>query len=460
MRPAASAHTHPGRSFQDPAATAGFQAVMRSAIEHKREAQLQVPWAQLRAQAHRLKAEAIGDLDRLLVHFEREFSARGGTVLWAPSARDAVEHVLAICRRHGVSTLVKGKSMISEEIDLNDALQASGIEAVETDLGEFIIALACDQPSHITAPALHLSRGDIGELFARKLGIPYSDDPHVLMTAARDRLRETLLRAQAGLTGVNFAVADTGTIVVVENEGNGGLSATLPPVHISLMGIEKIIARLADLPVFLQLLARAATGQKLTSYTHHFLGPEEGRKAYCVVIDAGRSEVLADPKTRESLYCIRCGACLNVCPVYRRAGGAAYRSVYAGPIGSVITAQLSGHRHGAELPFVSTLCGACQEECPVNIDLPHQLVHMRSRLAPDARDGRKGKAIGAAAFLMQGRMTYALASALVRVALRLAPACRPLLPFLSGWTRERALPALPKQSFKAWWKSRERERPR
>lgn len=432
---------------------------MRNAIEHKRIAQLQLPWAQLRARAHRLKAEAVGDLDRLLVTFEQEFTARGGTVLWASSARDAVEHVVSICRRHGVTTLVKGKSMISEEIELNTALQAAGIEPVETDLGEYIIALAGHMPSHITAPALHLSRADIGELFARKLGIPYSDDPHVLMAAARDRLRATLLRAQAGLTGVNFAVAETGTVVVVENEGNGGLSASLPPVHISLMGIEKVIARLADLPVFLQLLARAATGQKLTSYTHHFLGPEEGKSAYCVMIDAGRSAILADPKTRESLYCIRCGACLNVCPVYRRAGGAAYGSAYAGPIGSVITAPLSGHRQGVELPFVSTLCGACQEECPVNIDLPHQLVYLRSRLAPKTPGRGKARAVALATFLMQGPLTYALASALARVALRLAPACAPLLPVLSAWTRERALPPPPKQSFKTWWKSRGRAHP-
>ncbi len=207
------------------------------------------------------------------------------------------------------------------------------------------------------------------------------------MSAARTRLRARYLQAQVGVTGVNFAVAETGTVVVVENEGNGGLSSAVPPVHVLLMGIEKVIPRLADLPVFLQLLARSGTGQKLTVYTHHFLGPEPGKTMYCIIIDANRTELLADPKTREALYCIRCGACLNVCPVYRRAGGHAYGGVYAGPIGSVITPPMTRMDEGSELPFVSTLCGACQDECPVKIDLPHQLVYLRHRIVDRAKPG-------------------------------------------------------------------------
>jgi len=445
-------------SFEQPTAPASFSQALQRSLEQKHAAEAQVEWAELRAAAHRIKAEAIEQLDRLLVQFEERFEARGGKVVWARSAEEACAAIIEICRRHGVRSLVKGKTMVSEEIELNHALAQAGIDAVETDLGEFIVQLAGQRPSHIVGPALHLSRADIGALFARRFAVPFSDDPHALLALARAHLRERYLRAGAGLTGVNFAAADTGSAVVVENEGNGGLSAAVPPVHILLMGIEKVLPRFSDLPIFLRLLARAGTGQRLTTYTHHFLGAEPGKHVYCVIVDAGRTRILADPRTRESLYCIRCGACLNVCPVYRRAGGWAYHSVYSGPIGAVIAPQLQPGPATSGLPFASTLCGACKEECPVDIDLPHQLVYLRQRAVaapPASRAAAKPvtNVMRWFAWAMRSSWRYRVATAFARFALRGAKDRRQP-PALASWLRYRSLPALPAQSFKTWWRKR------
>jgi L-lactate dehydrogenase complex protein LldF len=444
------------RAFQHPGNSAVLASTLKRSMEATYAARTQVPWQSLRSAAHAIKAYSIENLDRLLVEFESQFVARGGNVLWAPTAQDGVAHVLDICRRHGATAVVKGKSMVSEELALNEHLAAAGIDPVETDLGEYIVQLAGQRPSHIIGPALHMSRQDVGRLFADKLGIPYTEDPEALMSAARIRLRARYLQAQVGMTGVNFAIAQTGTVVVVENEGNGGLSASVPPVHIFLMGIEKVIPRLADLPVFLQLLARSGTGQKLTTYTHHFLGAEPGKTVYCVIVDANRTELLADPKTREALYCIRCGACLNICPIYRRAGGHAYGGVYAGPIGSVITPPMSGMERSGELPFVSTLCGACQDECPVKIDLPHQLVYLRHRVVDSGkrRAGGDRRAIAMFSRAMGDLQAYRGALTWLRRAARLGRRIKWYPGALGVWAKDRVLPEPAAQSFKEWWQSR------
>lgn len=441
------------RAFAHPAAAAVLSETLERSLESAHKARAQIEWERLRSAAHDVKAYSIENLDRLLTQFEIQFTARGGVVLWAPTANDAVSHVLDICKRHGATSVVKGKSMVSEELGVNEHLGHAGIDAVETDLGEFIVQLAGQRPSHIVGPALHLSRQDVGRIFTEKLGIEYTDDPEALMSAARTRLRARYMQAQVGMTGANFAVAETGTIVVVENEGNGGLSSSVPPVHIILMGIEKVIPRLADLPLFIRILARAATGQKITTYTHHFLGAEEGKTVYCIIVDANRTRLLADPKTRESLYCIRCGACLNVCPIYRRAGGFAYGGTYAGPIGAVITPRLAGIEQAGELPFVSTLCGACQDECPVKIDLPHQLVHLRHRAVENGygRGSVTSRGIALWARAVRDLPSYRRSVRWLRRAADFGRRIGWYPGVLGAWTKNRTLPQPPKESFKEWW---------
>ena len=441
------------RAFAHPVAAAGLAATLERSVQSAHQARAQIEWETLRSAAHDVKAYAIANLDRLLTQFESQFTQRGGGVLWAQTADDAVAHCLDICRRHHATSVVKGKSMVSEELGLNEHLSRAGIDVVETDLGEFIVQLADQRPSHIVGPALHLSRQDIGKLFAAKLGIEYTDDPQTLMSAARTRLRARYMQAQVGMTGVNFAVAETGTIVVIENEGNGGLSSAVPRVHVFLMGIEKVIPRLADVPLFVRILARAATGQKISTYTHHFLGAEAGKTVYCIIVNAKRTKLLADPKTRQSLYCIRCGACLNVCPIYRRAGGFAYGGTYAGPIGAVITPQLTGINQAGELPFVSTLCGACQDECPVKIDLPHQLVYLRHRAVEHgaARASMTSRGIAAWARAMRDLPSYQRSVRWLRRAAALGRRIGWYPGVLGAWTKSRTLPQPPKESFKEWW---------
>jgi L-lactate dehydrogenase complex protein LldF len=343
-----------------------------------------------RDEARRIKDDAIAHLDELLIELTNKLEARGCKVFFAETADEARDYIVSLAKRVGAKRVVKGKSMTTEEIELNPALAAGGMEVVETDLGEYIVQLRGEGPSHIITPAIHLSKEDIGQLFADKLGIPYTDEPERLTLAAREKLREIFLSADLGVTGVNFAIAETGTLVVVENEGNGRLSSTLPDTFVAVMGIEKVIPKMADVSHFLEVLARTATGQKLTTYTSFISGPRQKgeldgpREVHVVILDHGRSAMLADPVMREALRCIRCGACLNVCPVYRRIGGHAYQSTYPGPIGSIVSPNLFGSAAGY-LPFASTLCGACRDVCPVKIDIPRILLHLRWKETEGAR---------------------------------------------------------------------------
>jgi len=344
------------------------------------------PYETERDIARRIKEESIERLDQLLSELRDKLVARGVKVFFADDAAMARDYILKIARAAGVTRVVKGKSMTTEEIALNPALEQAGIEAVETDLGEYIVQLRNEPPSHIITPAIHLSKEDIGQLFADKLGTAYTSDPPALTAVARERLRDKFLSAGMGITGVNFAVAETGTLVVVENEGNGRFCTTTPEIHIAVMGIEKVIPKLEDLSHFLEILARTATGQRLTAYTSFLNGPrgaedQDGpREVHLVILDNGRTRMLADPILREALYCLRCGACLNACPVYRHIGGHAYKSAYPGPIGSIVSPSLFGTAASGHLAFASTLCGACKDVCPVKIDIPRILLHLRWKM--------------------------------------------------------------------------------
>ncbi len=427
--------------------------------KHNRAVTAEVPqFQQWRREANAIKGYTIRNLDKLLVEFERNLTARGVEVLWAANAEEANRHVINIAREHGVKNVVKGKSMVSEEMELNHHFESRGIHAVETDLGEYIVQLAGQRPTHIVTPALHLSAEDVGRVFAEKLDEPFSAEHQHLTSIARRRLRNEYLKADMGMSGVNFGLADTGTLVIVENEGNSGLSCSTPPIHVALMGIEKLLPSAEYLPVFLNLLGRSGTGQKMTTYTHFIQGATPGRKLYLIIIDNGRSQVLKDSAAWMTLYCIRCGACLNACPVYRRTGGWAYGWVYPGPIGAVLVPHLLGLEKAGVLPFASSLCGACGEVCPVRIDIPHQLVHLRHRAVNEPspmRSWTERLTWVMWAWAMRGPLRYRLAMTAVRLGVRLAP----FLPWhpgkLGAWTRARALPKVPGPSFRAWWKRNE-----
>jgi L-lactate dehydrogenase complex protein LldF len=352
-------------------------------LEHVAEMRAEFPpFEAERDEARRIKQDTIEHLDEYLIALKAKLEANGCIVFFAADAAQAREYILNVAKKNKVKRVVKGKSMTTEEIGLNNELMRTGIEVTETDLGEYIVQLRHEPPSHIITPAIHLSKEDIGQLFADKLHTPYTAEPEALTAHAREKLRSIFLAAEMGITGVNFAIAETGTLVVIENEGNGRLSSTLPEIFIGVMGIEKVIPKLADVSHFLEILARTATGQKLTTYTNFINGPRRKaeidgpREVHVVILDNGRSAMLADPVMREALYCIRCGACLNVCPIYRRVGGHAYGSTYPGPIGSIISPNLFGSAAG-HLPFASTLCGACRDICPVRIDIPRILLHLR-----------------------------------------------------------------------------------
>jgi L-lactate dehydrogenase complex protein LldF len=347
-------------------------------------------WEGLRELASSIKDDTARHLDRYLEQFVAAAEAAGATVHWARDGAEACRIVGRIAEERGARKVVKSKSMVSEEIHLNPALMAEGLDVIETDLGEYIIQLAGETPSHIVAPAIHKTKGQIAALFEKALDMPPTDDVAVLTRTAREVLRRHFATADLGISGVNFGVAETGSILILENEGNARLTTSLPRTHVALMGIEKLIPRFADLETFLRLLPRSGTGQQITAYQSIITGAKQSpegegpEELHIVLLDNGRTGMLAHPLTRQTLWCIRCGACLNVCPVYQQVGGHAYGSVYPGPIGAIVTPQLIGIEEAAQLPFASTLCGACRDVCPVRIDIPQILLHLRSKVVEEA----------------------------------------------------------------------------
>ena len=425
-------------------------------------------WEELRQIASDIRQHTIEHLDGYLSQLETAVEAAGGHVHWAATAEEACQIVLQIAREHKVSLAVKSKSMATEEIGLNHALEAAGIQALETDLGEYIIQLAGTGPSHIIVPAIHLKKEEIADLFSRKLGIDAPSDPLALTRIARENLREKFLQADMGISGANFLVAETGTLVVVTNEGNGRMCTTLPDLHVAIAGIDKVVPDWESLTVLLKLLARSATGQKISTYTQFITGPRRSdgeygpREFHLILLDNGRSRVLQDPVGRQVFKCIRCGACANVCPVYKNVGGFAYGWFLSGPIGAILTPQLLDSQAARELPFASTLCGACADVCPVKIPIPTLLRHLRRRVAQGddfAPASMPANLRGAAFFASLGlRLPW-----LYRFGSSLLPHLTGFLsrdgwlaslPYpLSRWTSVRPLPAFSSR-FRQWWKAR------
>ncbi|MCS0605501.1 LutB/LldF family L-lactate oxidation iron-sulfur protein [Streptomyces sp. LP11] len=433
-------------------------------------------WAELREAGRRIKDHTLRHLDTYLEQLEESVTAAGGTVHWAADAAEANRIVTGLVRETDESEVVKVKSMATQEIGLNKALEDAGIRAYETDLAELIVQLGRDRPSHILVPAIHRNRGEIRDIFRAEMGAwgrpapeGLTDTPAELAEAARLHLREKFLRARVGISGANFMVAETGTLVVVESEGNGRMCLTLPRTLISVAGIEKVVPTWRDLEVFLQTLPRSSTAERMNPYTSTWTGTtdEDGPETFhLVLLDNGRTDTLADQVGRQALRCIRCSACLNVCPVYERAGGHAYGSVYPGPIGAILSPQLRGTASeiDASLPYASSLCGACYEVCPVAIDIPEVLVHLRERVVQGGEatlGGNKvllkparGHAVERAA-MRAARWAFARPGAL-RTGQRLASRTRRLHPrTLPGpgraWTGTRDLPAVPAEPFRDWW---------
>ena len=423
----------------------------------------------LRLKGHDIRKESIENLDILLEMLADKIRARGGHVHFAADAGAAVRYCLDVAEKNKVRLVVKGKSMVTEEIELNPALEAAGIEVRETDLGEYIVQLAGEHPSHIIAPAIHKTRKEVGKLFSEKLGIEYTESPPELTRAARKALREKFIGADMGLSGCNIACAETGQITTVSNEGNIRMSSTLPRIHMAFMGMERITARLEDHDILLRLLARGAAAQNMAGYVTYIGGPRQPGEAdgpdefHLVVIDNGRSKILADPRYREMLYCIRCAACLNICPVYGKIGGHAYGFPYSGPMGAVVTPLLVGINRAKDLCQGETLCGACQDACPVNIDLPRMLLELRAQLADgDPLWGVKRSnpmeklAYGAWSLMIRNRAVYNSALRAARhlqfILPQKAGMIRRLPPPLDGWTRSRDMKPLARETFADRWK--------
>jgi L-lactate dehydrogenase complex protein LldF len=443
-------------------ANAQLRTNLRNATDTIRAKRAQVvdevpDWEDLRDAGRAVKADVMARLDEYLVQFEAAVEAAGGCVHWARDAAEANAIVVEIAQGHGVSEVVKMKSLTTDEIRLNAALEAAGIHALETDFAELILQLDGDWPSHILVPAIHRNRSEIRDLFARTIAPAIeSNEPRDLAEAARAYLRERFLDARLGVSGANFGVAETGTICIVESEGNGRMCTTLPPVLVTILGIEKLVPTFRDLEIFLQLLPRSSTGERMNPYTSLWTGVADGdgpEELHVVLLDNGRTRVLRDAVGRQALHCIRCSACLNVCPVYSRTGGHAYGSVYPGPIGAILTPQLVGVENAPSLPYASSLCGACYDVCPVKIDIPQVLLHLRS-LVPHRRESLVMRAV---AWTFGGSRRFALAQRLGRLVQR--PFVRGgtisrLPPPLAAWTSSRDLKPVARQTFREWWRDR------
>ncbi|MGQ9909208.1 MAG: LutB/LldF family L-lactate oxidation iron-sulfur protein [Candidatus Flexifilum sp.] len=435
-----------------------------NADSRRRVAMGELPHAQaLRQQGRGAKLRALHDLPELLEEFEANLTARGGHVLWAQDGAEVNAHVLAICQRHNLKRGVKSKSMVTEEIGLLPFLEAHGIDMLETDLGEYIVQINESHPSHIVMPVMHMTKEQIRQLFMDKLGMPYTDSASEMTAFVRRLLRERYLQADFGMSGGNFLIAETGTLIVVENEGNARLSTGVPDVHIAVVGIEKIIPTWEDFATLIQLLPRSATGQRMSTYVNIINGPAAGeadgpREVYVILVDNGRSGIYAS-EYAEALACIRCGACLNTCPVYQNVGGHSYGWVYPGPIGAIVTPLLKGKENAAPLPFASSLCGACKSACPVDINIPDMLLALRRDLQhvqdPIWQIGMKAYHFG-----FSHPLLYEMAGKAASLASRIADqAGIKSLPYpLNGWTDNRDFPPFAPQSFHDWWRENREKR--
>jgi L-lactate dehydrogenase complex protein LldF len=453
-------------SFRQAAHAALADTQMRTNLHHatrtirarRQEAVGEVAgWEPLRTEGARIKDEALASLDVQLETLEAAVTAAGGRVHWARDGAEACAIVTRLVQAEGVHEVVKVKSLATDEIHLNEALAMAGIAAIETDLAELIVQLAHDRQSHILVPAIHRNRAEIRDLFRRTIGpADLSDDPAELAEAARLHLRERFLRARVGISGANFAVAETGTVCVVESEGNGRMCTTLPETLITVMGIEKLIPRWQDLATMLTLLPRSSTGERMSPYTSLWTGVTAGdgpRAFHLVLLDAGRTDVLADPVGREALRCIRCSACLNVCPVYEHVGGHAYESIYPGPIGAILAPQLARMEQHADLPFASSLCGACADVCPVKIDIPRLLIHLRGRANEQGGHRAEQTTMRLLRGVFSSRRRYELAQRAARHGRGVLHRTWQHGP-LGAWNDSRELPEVPAQSFRDWWRTR------
>jgi L-lactate dehydrogenase complex protein LldF len=407
-------------------------------------------WEALREAASSIKANLLDNLYTYLIRFEKEAQENGATVHWASTPEELNSLVAQLIRSTGETKVVKSKSMLTEECGLNPYLEQNGIEVIDTDLGERIVQLAKEHPSHIVLPCIHKKKEEIGELFHKHLGTPEGNsDPVLLTNAARIHLRQHFLTSRVAITGVNFAIAETGEVVVCTNEGNADLGVQISDVHIACMGIEKIIPERKHLGVFLRLLARSATGQPITTYSSHFRKPADGQRMHIILLDNGRSARLKEPDFRNALKCIRCGACMNTCPVYRRSGGHSYHSTIAGPIGSILAPSLDMKKY-ADLPFASTLCGSCSNVCPVKIDIHDQLFKWRQVIVKNGYTAGKKTGMTVASKVLSSSFQYSIGGKVARWLLKHAPSV--INNRYNPWYKQRELPDAPEQSFLQWYK--------